>query len=137
MRDKRPISRIVSMVIQSFSERSERSFIFQRESAVFQSFDGLSCVHQYRRMACHDTGGLCTQAGLAQAHGKKAFCQRVLHFFFGEIALWTNQHADALAALYLVSQFALVVLVAVGDEALLLCVIGNEGLKIGQGIQPR
>ena len=53
------------MVIQSFSERSERSFIFQRESAVFQSFDGLSCVHQYCRMACHDAGSLCTQAGLA------------------------------------------------------------------------
>ena len=53
------------MVILSFSERSERSFIFQRESAVFQSLDGLSCVHQYRCMACHDTGGLCTQAGLA------------------------------------------------------------------------
>ena len=39
------------MVIQSFSERSERFFIFQRESAVFHLLDGLSCVHQYRCMA--------------------------------------------------------------------------------------
>lgn len=65
MKDKRPISRIVLMVIQSFSERNERSFIFQRDSAVFQSLDGLLCVHQYRCMACHDAGSLCTQAGLA------------------------------------------------------------------------
>lgn len=53
------------MVIQSFSERNERSFIFQRDSAVFQSLDGLLCVHQYRCMACHDAGGLSAQARLA------------------------------------------------------------------------
>ena len=53
------------MVILSFSERSERSFIFQRESAVFQSLDDLSCVHQYCCMACHDAGGLSAQARLS------------------------------------------------------------------------
>ena len=53
------------MVILSFSERSERSFIFQRESAVFQSLDGLLCIYEYGGMACHDAGGLSAQARLA------------------------------------------------------------------------
>ena len=85
-------------------------------------------------MACHDAGCLCPQARPAQAYGDKTPRQRMLHLFLGEIALGTYQYADALATLYLVSQFTLVILVAMGDEALFLCVSGNESLEIGQGI---